>query len=564
MLLALLLTCVPGHIQGSSPQEPIPATQPGKDGEKPLAERPLGAPIVFDGEPIPEQEVLRFLCLGLGRQQVETAKIGVIIETELTMRAASGEDISKYEVPRAKIAASLEKQRMDFLERYPSLDFPTEVGRAFLSLDLYREQLTQTLLFDLLFFPDNPDEWPPLTTEAIIQGTGNMDFVDDAKESYQYRYQQQLQEGLDEIPADDPIFTEYLRSMVLETLTDFSTIVTDPDSLPDGVLVTVDGTPVMIDDIFEKIKAHVSVDRFDDARLFVTLMHVTRKDLESSVCRACEGAGAECEACDGSGRVNEMMSEQEFAQAWAPGTPLSQVIKEQDMLARNVYGFPSIESYVYYLREQWSLRKRYKEQLADKELLGSYIEHLNKIAGAGKVDCEVILATSYDFPNNRWKEDGGWEYAEKKAAEIKKLLDEGADWKETLDLHSEFWDPPLPEKGQKPQFGYNFKGRFGPQTRNQLLTRFEESEFTWLLRRESISDRVFFEQEIGSVIGPFKGTRGYYISKLKSRTQPTSGLRLEEPRHVEFIVDHYMRREFMDYAHGLLDKAREEGRLTGI
>jgi len=405
-----------------------------------------------------------------------------------------------------------------------------------------------------------------------------MDFVDDAKESYQHRYQQQLQEGLDEIPADDPIFTEYLRSLVLETLTDFSTIVTDPDALPDGVLVTVDGTPVMIDDIFEKIKPHVTVDKVDDARLFVTLMHVARKDLESSVCRACQGKGhsevlgdadgstgmdEQCEACEGSGQVNEMMSEEEFAQAWAPGTPLAQVIKQQDMLARNVLGFPSIESYVYYLREQWSLRKRYTEQLEDKELLGSYIEHLNKIAGAGKVDCEVILATSYDFPNNRWKE-GGWEYAEKKAAEIKKLLDEGAAWKETLDLHSEFWDPPLPEKGQKPQFGYNFKGRFGPQTRNQLLTRFEESEFTWLLRRESISDKVFFDQEVGSVIGPLKGTRGYYISKLKSRTRPTSGLRLEEPRHIEFIVDHYMRREFMNYAHGLVDKAREEGRLTGI
>jgi len=149
MLLALLLSCVPGQTLEPAPQELIPATHPGKDGELPVSERPLGAPIMLDGEPIPEQEVRRFLCLGLGRQQVETAKIGVIIETELAMRAASGEDISKYEVPQAKIAASLEKQRVDFLERYPSLDFPTEVGRAFLSLDLYREQLTQTLLFDL-------------------------------------------------------------------------------------------------------------------------------------------------------------------------------------------------------------------------------------------------------------------------------------------------------------------------------------------------------------------------------------------------------------------------------
>ena len=530
MLLALLISCLPV-------QDPTPAAQVEAEAEPRLI-----PPIILDGEEIPESDIKRFLCLGLGRSQVETAKIGVIIDTELAMRAASGEDIAKYDVPPAKIATSLEKQRTEFKGRYPSLDFPTEVGRAFLSLELYKEQMIQTLQFDRLFFPDNPDDWPPLTTEAIIQGTGTTDFVEDAKDSYRHRHQQQLEQGLDEIPEDDPIFTEYLRSLVLESLTDFSVIVTNPDELSDEDIVTVDGTPIKIDEIFEKIKPHVTEDKIAEARLFVTLLHLARKDLEAS---------------------GDLMTEEEFAQVWAPGIPLRQVVKQQDMLARNVLGWPSVESYVYYLRIQWSLRKRYKEQLEDKELLGSYIQYLNKIAGAGKVDCEVLLTTAYDFPNNKWKE-GGWEYAEKKAAEVKKMLDEGAEWKETLDLHSEFWDPPLPETGQKPQFGFNFKGRFGPQTRNQLLARFEESEFTWLLRGDSISDKVFFEQEVGTVIGPFKGTRGYYISKLKSRTQPTSGLRLEEPRHVEFIVDHYMRREFMNYAHGLLNKAREEGRIEGI
>jgi hypothetical protein len=505
---------------------------PGADGEAQRMQRTIGA-----------NDLKRYLALGLGRQQAEAAKVDVIIENELAMRAAAGEDISIYDVPKEKVDATLEKQRVEFLEKYPTLDFPTEVGRAFLSLDLYRDQLAQTLLFDRVFLPDNPDEWPPLTTEAIIQGTGGTAFVEDAKESYEHRHQQQLAQGLDEIPPDDPIFTDYLRSMVLETLLDFSTIVTNPPDLPEGVLYVIDSVPVKIDTIFDQVAPLVTRDQVEDARLFLTLMTLAEIDLAAS---------------------GELLSQFDFEHTWQPGTPYAAMLKSHDMLARNVLGFPSLWTYEYYLRVQYSLRRRLAAELEDKELLGSYIPYLDKIAGAGKVDTEVILAAAYDWPNVRWKPDG-WAYAEKRASAIKKMLDEGADWKETLDLHSEFWDPPLPEAGRaKPEFGYNFKGRFGPQTRNQLLGRFEESEFTIFLRQDSVADRVFFDQEVNTVIGPFKGTRGYYISRLQSRTRPSSGLRLNEPKHIEFIVDHHMRRKFAELAHGLLAKAKSEGRLTGF
>jgi hypothetical protein len=532
-----------------APAQPAAQAPPSVAGQAPArvsgqaqAGSELGPPLVVYGETIPETELKRYMCLSLGSKQTDSAKFLVVVRNELDRRKEAGEDISKYEVTDADIERALEKQRKDFLQKYPTLDFPTEVGRVYLSLDMYKHELRQVMLFDRIFMPDDPETWPPLTTEAIVNATGGHDFVDDAKDSYQQRKKMMEEQNLPELPPDDPIFTEALRGWVLEALNSFAVTVTDPAKLPPGALLTVDGVPVMIDPLYERLRPFVTPDLTAKARLFLAQTKVTERDLAAQ---------------------QKLMTREEFEETFMPGFKYHDAIAAYEMLALTVMGFPSMESYASYERLARSYRRVIDDKIKDDELMRQWLPRANQISGAARINAEVILCSAYDYDHVRWKPNG-WTDAEAKAKKLKADLDGGANWADVLELHSEFWDPPMPEVGQKPQFGFRFKGRFGEQTRNQLLGDLDESDYTIFLTGESVADRIFFDQQLGAIDGPFKGQRGYYISRVISRTPPMSSLNMSNAKHREFLVDHYVKATFGEYSRGLLKKARDEGAIQGL
>jgi hypothetical protein len=233
------------------------------------------------------------------------------------------------------------------------------------------------------------------------------------------------------------------------------------------------------------------------------------------------------------------------------------------MLGVEVLGFPSLEAYARYQRIVESHERLIAGELADDQKLAAHLAVLNQITGAAKADAEVILLSAYDFDHVRWKENG-WADAKRRAEELKRQIDAGADWGQMLELHSEFWDPPMPEVGQKPQFGFRFKGKWGPQTRNQLLNFMEESEYRIFLYGPSITDHVFFEQPLGTIEGPFKGPKGYYITRLISRTPPSRPLDLGQPVHRQIAEKHYAKVSMNERARALLDKGIESGAVKGL
>jgi hypothetical protein len=589
MILAYLLSCVSPclpsacavGVTASSPAEPAAATpavilgasqEVGSPAQKvqkespPRAEYPLGLPLVVYGTPIPDREIKRFLAWSVGHKEADARKFSIVVQQELARRKEAGEDIAKFEVTTEQLDKALEKQKVDFLLKYPTLDFPTEVGRAFLSLDLYRQQLRQTMIFDRLFLPDDPEEWPATTTEAIINATGGTDFVQDAKDSYKTRKQMQVDQNLPELPPDDPIFTDSLRAWLLEALNSFAVTESNPERLPEGVLMTVDGAPVKIDEIFQPIAAHVTRDLVDDARRFLAQMAVVERHLSDKAYKVKvdgepKGDGTPAQAKETEEPV--LISRGEFEKTWVPGSSFQDALAQYEMLAVTVQGFPSTDAYVTYTRLERSYRRLIADELKDDAVLRSYLERANHIAGAARCESEIILCSAYDYPHVRWFPNG-WADAEKKANSLKKQLDEGADWNQILDLHSDFWDPPMPEIGQKPQFGFRFKGRFGKQTRNQLLGDVDESDFTLLLDGTSVGDRVFFDQKLGTIAGPFKGRKGYYITRAISRTPPSSALNMANEKHRGFLIDIYVKDAFGTYSRELLNKAIQDGAVQGL
>lgn len=502
----------------------------------------LGGPLKVDGSEIPPAALKRFLATSVGWKQIDHDKFGIILESELERRQAAGEDVSRFRPTEAEIDAKIEKDRVDFLQKYPTLDFPTEVGRAFLSLELYREQAAQAMLFDRVFTPEDPDLWPPLTREIVMQEGGGSGLIDDAKESYEARKKRALEEGLSEIPPDDPIWVEYLRGIVIESLLKFSTIESNPAKLPPDALVMLDGRPVKTEHVYARIRPHVTPDLAADARKFLVIKHLVEADLA---------------------KKGVLESREEFEKNFQPDEPFQETLMRYQMLAQSVQGFPSMEAWIDYMRWFRSFKKTIAADLEDDAKLMTVLGPCNAITAAAKVNVEVILASAYDDQNVRWKTNG-WAYAEQRAKEIRKELDAGADWKATLEAKSEFWDPPMPEIGQKPQFGFNFKGMFGEQTRNQLLTYLHESEYTIFLHASSVTDYVFFKQRPGTIEGPLKGERGYYIARVTGTTPPTKPLNLRDPSHRTLVSDHYTKEKLGAYVHDLLAKAIAERRVEGL
>jgi hypothetical protein len=677
MILSLLLAAAPSLSVCAGPQEPA------------QTENLLGAPITIDGEPLPEQEVKRFLCFGLGGKQADQAKFAVILGQELQRRQDAGEDVSKYVIAPEALEKRVEKERKDFLLKYPTLDFATEVGRAFLSVDLWKSQMEQTMLFDMLFFPDNPEEWPALTNESIISATDGTMFLDDAKESYFARLQYQQEQALEELPPEDPLLMDYFRQVVLEALNNFSEIVTAPGRLDPGVLMAVDGTPVMIDTVFATFRPHVTRYHVADARKFLVMMELMGKelrgrtlgklqqelqalrlkvdtleegeaktalaaeaaDLEKKIARVegeaewmrqelaaagtaleeakaaelaardeltnkeaelaalpAEAEGAESSdnrelaqvavrQADGAARAaaratraaeKRLEAAQEriavteengpfyiprewFEDNWDELTTMNlqggrtyqEMLIIYEMMARSVLGFDSLEAFATWTRVYESYKRWIREELDDDDLMRAELARSNQIAGAARLNCEVILSSAFDWVTNDWRPNG-WVEAKERAERLKKMLDEGADWGETIELYSEYWDPPLPEVGQKPQFGLRNKGRFAPSTRAQTLSNFDESEFTQMIDNYSVADIAFFDMKPGEVAGPFQGRRGYYIVKVQSKTPPQSMLNMANEKHREFLEDYYAKRTFIERCHELLATAIASKRVKGL
>ncbi|MEO6709575.1 MAG: hypothetical protein ABIP42_08345 [Planctomycetota bacterium] len=502
----------------------------------------LGGPIKVFDKVIDEEMIRRYLCYGVGSKHIDSLKFDVICRGEIAKRKAAGEDVSKLTVSDAEVEKSIEKMRKDFLIKYPSLDFPTEVGRAYLALDVYVSELRPAILFDKTFFPEDPATWPGVTTEAIIMASGGRGFIDDSIESYGQRKQMMIDQQLDEIPADDPILTDTLRSWLLEALNQFAQVEIDPSKLPDDTLLMVDGSPIKVSEVWTAIAPHVTWENVDETRRFLTQLAVVEHDLAQH---------------------GVLMTQPEFEANFAPNRPFRDALTDYEMVAIVLQGFPSMQSCLRYERMQRSYRNLIKDEIASDAQLIPYLQRANQIAGAAKIDAEVILSSAYDFPNSRWKVDG-WKSAEAKARELKAKLDAGADWGDLLELYSEFWDPPMPEVGQKPQFGFVFKGRFGEQTRNQLAGDMLETDYSTFVRGRCLADEIFFDQQGGTISDVKQGPRGYYISRVNSRKPASAGLNLQQPANREFLLNYVCMQRFGAYARQLLTDAIAKGDVKGF
>ena len=224
--------------------------------------------------------------------------------------------------------------------------------------------------------------------------------------------------------------------------------------------------------------------------------------------------------------------------------------------------------------------------------LEAHLPIANGIMGLAKARAEILLVSAFDFPAYSWKENG-WDAAYEKATALRAQVDAyltelaadaaaraaAADagenyapekellpfdrwWSDFLRQNSEYWDPPLPATGkQPPAIGMKNFGAFNeePMTRNDMKRAIGESEYEHFLANGALVDTIFFDMEPGTVAGPYRGPKGYYIVYLKGRTRPTNPLNMRTDRHQQMIQEDWVRKAFQSYAHAALAEAETQG-----
>ena len=183
-----------------------------------------------------------------------------------------------------------------------------------------------------------------------------------------------------------------------------------------------------------------------------------------------------------------------------------------------------------------------------------------KIVGPVSVDADVILCSAWDFKANRWRENG-WAEAENRMKDVLRLLvEEQRPWEELVERYSDYYEAPTPvsQRG-KVDPNRQTKGRFRNIQRNGMLRELGESDYGMFLSGSSVTDFVFFEQEVGSLGQPRRGPLGWYLPRLYKRTKPPERLSLDEATMKDLVLDDYLATELIRYAEELVEKGEVYG-----
>lgn len=573
----------------------------------------FGEPLVVNGRRITDMEIKRFLCYGKGRNALESRRLGLLMAQEKELREytereraiealfGDAESLPLYEelseeqrgqvdarvaealaymvVRPEAVRAKLDKNAAEFHERYPTLDIDVETMRAYESVAWYEDQVRQTMEFDAMFFPGHPDDWPEITLEAVHAGAPEIDLIADYATHYERRAAEAAELGT-EVEPEDEMMMSLLRDYVMAALASLVEIKTQTDGLPADVLMTIDGggyfAELKTEDVFQEMKHVFDAEDVARAKKFLALQEAARQKLaEAGVLIPAE-------------EFHEQIA------GWLEAMEGSMF--NWSFIALQGHQFPSVEAYSdhLYLLESF---KRYIADDLDRtngvpQVIQDHLPFANVVMGIGRCQADVLLVSAFDFPRYEWKENG-WAWAEEHAFALRAKIDAYLDalaaqeaerkrvvglgenfepdvelfpfdrwWSDLLDLESEWWDPPMPMTGKMPPaLGLKNKGRFQgePMTRNDFKRAIGESSYSFYLENDSVTDKVFFDLEPGTVGGPYKGPWGYYLIYLKKRLAPTNRIDPNNEQKYQMLAEDYTRIAFDDFAHECLASAEVSG-----
>jgi hypothetical protein len=413
--------------------------------------------------------------------------------------------------------------KAEFDSKNPGVDFWEVVRSQYgLSKETFLDQRRESILFDRVFFPGSPKDWPAITKEAIKAQTNS---------DQGPRFLEQLEkatEGADENgnPKKLPEFwVNMMRQFVQKGLRNWSDIRYASHGLPSDIVLRVNDLEWSTADAFDFVKKGLFVQDLERAMQEVVVREALRQELVQN---------------------GVYVSDEEFTRRYDEyREPYDSSPFTVEVIASRFKGFPCLEAY----RARWRLITSYSDLIASEITDENLQAHADKRAAFfadGQADVSIIPFMAKSVTTGAWEPDGMAKAKERCDALFARLEQKELTFDEALKVHNEFF-----ANDEK-------RGALGMLPLNQLRQHLRESEFTQLLDGFSLAEFLFFEAPVGKTIGPIQGPDGWFIARVNNKTPARRKVDVKVERERELVREDYVTYRFLEWARDVIGKAKFE------
>ncbi len=473
--------------------------------------------VTVNGVALDPRMVKREAVYLTGGKLVEAKVADFFILEELEKQIAAGKNPQDYVITDDDVIKELDGMRGEFEIKNPGVDFWDVVRAQYgLSKETFIQQRKQAMLFDRVFFPGSPKDWPQITKEAIIantQGAEGAKFIEQLEKAT---------EGVDDKgqPKKLPEFwVNMMRQFVQKGLRNWSEIKYASHGLPADQVINVNGRVWSTDEAFEFVKQGIYV-----------------QDLERALTEVCVREALQQELV----KKGVYVSDEEFQKRYEEyRKPYDDTPFTVEVIAVRFKGYPCLEAF----RARWRLITSFQDLIKD-EMSDEHLQaHADKYAAFfadGQVSIDMIPFLARDPKTGSWV-PGGMEAAKARADAVFADLASGElTFDQALDTKGEFFA------------NDENHGRLGFKPLNQVRQQFRESEFTQLHDGYSITNYLFYDAEVGKTVGVLPGPDGWYIARVNARTPARRKIDVKVERERELVREDYINQRFLEWGKTVL------------
>ena len=475
-----------------------------------------------NGKQLDPKEVMREAVYLTGGKLVEAKVANFFIIEEMQKQLDAGKRRpEEFNVTDEEVIAQLGPMMNEFAAKNPGVDFWEVVRSQYgLSKETFLEQRKEGILFDRVFFPGLPKDWPDITKEAIKAQTNSEQGP---------RFLEQLEkatEGVDDKgnPKKLPEFwVTMMRNFVQKGLRGWSDIKYASHGLPSDVVVQVNELKWKTEEAFDFVKKGLYVQDLERAVQEVVLREALRQELV---------------------KKDAYISDEEFQRRYDEyRQPYDTTPFTVEIIATKFKGYPCLEAF----RSRWRLLASYGEMIKAEitdETLQAHADKYNAFFADGQVGIDVIPFMAKSPKTAAWQPDGMADAKVRCEAVFASLEKGEMTFDQALQRHTEFY-----QNDEK-------KGRLGMMPLNQIKQHLRESEFTQLHDGYSLASFLFYEAENGKTVGPLQTSDGWVIARINTRTPAKRRIDVKNERERALVREDYVTSRFFDWAKGVIAAAK--------
>lgn len=524
LYLAVFAAVVSQSLWAQSVEDQIQSLQKEADklqDQAAAARDKLLLPIKVNGVALDPKIVKREAVYLTGGKLVEAKVADFFIVEEVKKQIEAGKRRpEEFEVLEEDVLRELEPKMNQFAVTNPGVDFWEVVRTQYgLNRETFLQQRKQAIVFDRVFFPGVPKDWPQITKEAIMAKTNSgqgQQFLEQLEKTADAKDEKGNPKPLPEF------WMTMMRQFVQQGLRNWSDIKYASNGLAPEVVLSVNGMEWPTDDAFEFVRQGLFVQDVDRAMQEVVAREALRQELV---------------------KKGVYVADDEFQRRYDEyRQPYDTTPFTVEVIATKFKGYPCLEAF----RSRWRLMTSFydliKTELTD-ENLQAYADKRAGFFGDGSVSVELIQFLARDMQTMAWQNDG---MAKAKARCEAAFAD--------LEAGKITFDDAMTKRGEY-IVNDEKRGRLGFLPLNQVRQQLRENEFSELLDGNSVATFLFFDAEVGKAIGPIKGTDAWYIARVNSRTPPKKRMDVKNERDRELVLEDYRSYRFMQWANEVIQKA---------